>query len=38
MAVQGAVIDWVATHRRHHAYADSYGDPHSPHLVEPTRA
>jgi len=34
MAVQGTVIDWVATHRRHHAYADEYGDPHSPHLVE----
>lgn len=33
MAVQGSVIDWVATHRRHHAYADEYGDPHSPHLV-----
>ncbi|MGH3441357.1 MAG: acyl-CoA desaturase [Nitriliruptorales bacterium] len=36
MAVEGAVIDWVATHRRHHAYADEYGDPHSPHLVEET--
>ena len=34
MSVQGSVIDWVATHRRHHAYADEYGDPHSPHLVE----
>jgi stearoyl-CoA desaturase (Delta-9 desaturase) len=34
MAVQGSVIEWVATHRRHHAYADAYGDPHSPHLVE----
>jgi stearoyl-CoA desaturase (Delta-9 desaturase) len=34
MAVQGSVIEWVATHRRHHAYADEYGDPHSPHLVE----
>jgi stearoyl-CoA desaturase (Delta-9 desaturase) len=36
MAVQGSVIEWVATHRRHHAYADAYGDPHSPHLVEET--
>ena len=36
MAVQGNLIDWVATHRRHHAYADEYGDPHSPHLVEET--
>ena len=33
MAVQGAVIDWCATHRRHHAFADRYGDPHSPHLA-----
>ncbi len=32
MAVQGAVIDWVATHRRHHAYSDRPGDPHSPHI------
>ena len=34
MSVEGSLIDWVATHRRHHAYADAYGDPHSPHLVE----
>ena len=34
MAIQGSIIHWVATHRRHHAYADAYGDPHSPHLVE----
>ena len=34
MSVQKPIIDWVATHRRHHAYADEYGDPHSPHLVE----
>ncbi len=32
MAIQGAVIDWVATHRRHHAYTDVPGDPHSPHV------
>ena len=32
MAIQGSVIDWVATHRRHHAYSDRYGDPHSPHV------
>jgi stearoyl-CoA desaturase (Delta-9 desaturase) len=32
LAIQGAVIDWVATHRRHHAYADAFGDPHSPHV------
>lgn len=34
MALQGSVIAWVATHRRHHAYADEYGDPHSPHLAQ----
>lgn len=32
MAVQGPVISWVADHRKHHAYADEEGDPHSPHL------
>ena len=34
MAIQGAVIDWVANHRRHHAFSDQEGDPHSPHLDE----
>jgi stearoyl-CoA desaturase (delta-9 desaturase) len=32
MALQGPIIDWVADHRRHHAYADRDGDPHSPWL------
>jgi stearoyl-CoA desaturase (Delta-9 desaturase) len=32
MAIQGSVIDWVADHRRHHAFSDKDGDPHSPHL------
>ncbi|MFT5223782.1 MAG: stearoyl-CoA desaturase (delta-9 desaturase), partial [Glaciecola sp.] len=32
LAVQGSCIDWVATHRRHHAYSDRHGDPHSPHI------
>ena len=32
MAIQGPVIKWVADHRRHHAFADQPGDPHSPHL------
>nr|BFF25095.1 acyl-CoA desaturase [Glycomyces mayteni] len=32
MAVQGPVISWVADHRRHHAFADREGDPHSPWL------
>nr|WP_232021697.1 MULTISPECIES: acyl-CoA desaturase [Pseudonocardia] len=30
LAVQGPVRHWVADHRRHHAYADVEGDPHSP--------
>jgi stearoyl-CoA desaturase (Delta-9 desaturase) len=32
LAMQGPVINWVADHRRHHAYADKEGDPHSPWL------
>ena len=32
MSVQGPVIAWVADHRKHHAFADEEGDPHSPHL------
>ncbi|PZG45500.1 acyl-CoA desaturase, partial [Spongiactinospora gelatinilytica] len=31
MGFQGNVIDWVAVHRRHHAFTDRPGDPHSPH-------
>ncbi|MFB9471738.1 acyl-CoA desaturase [Nonomuraea salmonea] len=30
LAVQGSVIQWVADHRRHHAFTDRDGDPHSP--------
>jgi stearoyl-CoA desaturase (delta-9 desaturase) len=30
MAFEGDVIGWVATHRRHHAFTDRPGDPHSP--------
>ncbi len=30
IAVQGPIIQWVADHRRHHAYSDRDGDPHSP--------
>ena len=30
MAVEGSMIQWVADHRRHHAYSDRDGDPHSP--------
>jgi stearoyl-CoA desaturase (delta-9 desaturase) len=32
MAVQGPVISWVADHRKHHAFSDREGDPHSPHV------
>src|SRR5688572_30206126 len=31
-AVQGPVISWVAAHRKHHAFSDQEGDPHSPHV------
>ena len=31
MAVEGSVIEWVATHRKHHSFSDLPGDPHSPH-------
>ncbi|MEU6207111.1 acyl-CoA desaturase [Micromonospora musae] len=30
LAVQGEIIQWVADHRRHHAFSDLEGDPHSP--------
>ena len=36
MAVEGPVITWVADHRKHHAYADEEGDPHSPHTTHGT--
>ena len=32
MAGEGALIFWVATHRRHHQHSDCEGDPHSPNL------
>ena len=32
MAIEGPVISWVADHRKHHAFADEEGDPHSPHV------
>jgi stearoyl-CoA desaturase (delta-9 desaturase) len=32
MSVEGPVISWVADHRKHHAYSDRFGDPHSPHV------
>jgi stearoyl-CoA desaturase (Delta-9 desaturase) len=32
LALQGDVVSWVADHRRHHAFTDKEGDPHSPWL------
>ena len=32
MAVEGPLIEWVATHRKHHRFSDQPGDPHSPHV------
>jgi stearoyl-CoA desaturase (delta-9 desaturase) len=31
-AIEGPVISWVADHRKHHAFSDEEGDPHSPHV------
>jgi stearoyl-CoA desaturase (delta-9 desaturase) len=31
-SVEGPVIEWVATHRKHHNFSDQPGDPHSPHV------
>ena len=31
-AVEGPVISWVSDHRKHHAFSDREGDPHSPHV------
>jgi stearoyl-CoA desaturase (Delta-9 desaturase) len=30
LAIEGPVIRWVSDHRRHHAFSDREGDPHSP--------
>ena len=30
VAIEGPVISWVADHRKHHAFSDQPGDPHSP--------
>ena len=32
MAIEGPITAWVADHRKHHAFADQHGDPHSPHV------
>ncbi len=31
-AIEGPVVSWVADHRKHHAFTDREGDPHSPHV------
>jgi stearoyl-CoA desaturase (delta-9 desaturase) len=31
-AIEGPLIAWVADHRKHHAFSDQEGDPHSPHV------
>src|SRR3954470_1604500 len=31
-AIEGPAISWVSDHRRHHAFSDRRGDPHSPHV------
>ena len=31
-AIEGPAISWVADHRKHHAFSDKPGDPHSPHV------
>jgi len=28
---EGSALTWVANHRKHHAFSDKEGDPHSPH-------
>lgn len=33
-AWQGPIEQWVADHRRHHRFADTPLDPHSPHWIE----
>ena len=33
MAVEGSILTWVATHRKHHQYSDHDEDPHSPHAL-----
>lgn len=31
MSIQGALLTWVAMHRRHHQHSDTEHDPHTPH-------
>ncbi|MEU9831395.1 fatty acid desaturase [Streptosporangium sp. NPDC048047] len=30
LSLEMSVLDWVATHRKHHKFSDKDGDPHSP--------
>lgn len=32
MAMQGPAITWASIHRKHHAFSDDEGDPHSPNI------
>jgi stearoyl-CoA desaturase (Delta-9 desaturase) len=34
MSTQGPILSWVTIHRKHHAFSDRPGDPHSPHVHE----
>ena len=35
MTMQGPLTQWVTDHRKHHAFSDKDGDPHSPHAGHP---
>jgi stearoyl-CoA desaturase (delta-9 desaturase) len=35
MTMQGPLTQWVTDHRKHHAFSDKEGDPHSPHAGHP---
>ena len=38
MTVQGPPTQWVTDHRKHHAFSDKEGGPHSPHAGHPESA
>jgi stearoyl-CoA desaturase (delta-9 desaturase) len=38
MGVEGSITSWVSQHRRHHAFTDRPGDPHTPVPVGPGSA
>ncbi|MHB1711160.1 MAG: acyl-CoA desaturase [Acidimicrobiales bacterium] len=37
LGFEGGINGWVANHRRHHAYTDNAGDPHSPYCYGTSR-